>query len=351
MVAPLTPPESDLQDFPFMPLHVARLRDSDLAAEEKPEACWYAVLLWAASWHQLPAGSLPDNDAILARLIGLGRDLRTFRRHKAAAMRGFAICDDGRLYHPVVAEQVIAAWNSKLQQRWRTECARVKKANQRNGTELPQPTFEEFLSTENHGPGPAIVPEDEADCPPGQRLQETGTGTGTGTERLKEPPKPPEGAFDVIGEDFERAWRAYPDTTTGSRDQALAAFEAELPRAGGCAPLAKAVEAFAAHQAKVGAKAKTPPAFHVWLARRRYDTFLGAAGGQTAAHRWTGPPDIWTLIAAARSPEFANSWLGASTWQAEPPTVISPALAFRRLRDEVGPVLADKGIGLTERAA
>ena len=47
---PLTSPDADLQDFPFMPLHVARLRDSDLAAEGDPEGCWYAVLLWAAGW-------------------------------------------------------------------------------------------------------------------------------------------------------------------------------------------------------------------------------------------------------------------------------------------------------------
>ena len=114
MTAPLTPPEADLQDFPFMPLHVARLRDSDLAAEGHPEACWYAVLLWAAAWHQLPAGSLPAGDAVLMRLCGLGRDARTFKRHRADALRGWIECDDGRLYHPVVAEQVNAAWGEKL---------------------------------------------------------------------------------------------------------------------------------------------------------------------------------------------------------------------------------------------
>ena len=111
---PLTPAAADLQDFAFMPLHVARLRDSDLAAEGHPEACWYAVLLWSASWHQLPAGSLPDNEAVLARLCGLGRDLRTFRRRRGEAMRGWVLCSDGRFYHPVVAEQVNAAWTEKL---------------------------------------------------------------------------------------------------------------------------------------------------------------------------------------------------------------------------------------------
>jgi hypothetical protein len=153
---PLTPAAADLQDFAFMPLHVARLRDSDLAAEAKPEACWYAVLLWAASWHQLPAGSLPDNDAVLARLCGLGRDVRTFRRHRDEAMRGFVMCSDGRLYHPVVAEQVVAAWQKKLEQRWRTELARIKKANQRNGTETPSPTFEEFMARDMPVPVPEV---------------------------------------------------------------------------------------------------------------------------------------------------------------------------------------------------
>jgi hypothetical protein len=177
---PLTPADCDLQDFPFMPLHVARLRDSDLANEESPEACWYALLLWAASWHQLPAGSLPDNEAVLTKLIGLGRDVRTFRKHRAAAMRGFVKCSDGRLYHPVVAEQVIEGWERKRQQRWRSECARIKKANQRNGTTLPSPTYEHFLagvSPVPDDPSPQSVLGDTVECPLGQVLQETGTGT------------------------------------------------------------------------------------------------------------------------------------------------------------------------------
>jgi hypothetical protein len=181
--APPIPAECDLQDFPFMPLHVARLRDSDLAATAAPEACWYAVLLWAAAWHQIPAGSLPDDDAVLTRLIGLGRDVRTFRKHKTDALRGFVRHDDGRLYHPVVTEQVLVAWDSKRRQRWRAECARIKKQNQRRGTDDPLPTFEEFIGAcpqDVPDPCPEFVPGDNGECPPGQSLQETGTGTETG---------------------------------------------------------------------------------------------------------------------------------------------------------------------------
>lgn len=142
--APLTPPDCDLKAFSFMPLHVARLRDSDLAALEDPEACWYAVLLWCASWHQVPAASLTDDDAVLARLCGLGRDVETFRRHKAGALRGFIKCSDGRLYHPIVAEQALESWgkretyteersaNAERQARWRADmkamCAHLRNA-------------------------------------------------------------------------------------------------------------------------------------------------------------------------------------------------------------------------------
>lgn len=191
MSAPLTHPDCDLQDFPFMPLHVARLRDSDLAATVDPEAAWYAVMLWAASWHQIPAASLPDDDMVLTRLCGLGRDIRTFRRHRAGALHGFVMCDDGRWYHPVVAEQANAAWKAKQEQRWRTECARIKKHNQRHGTDFASPTLEDFVAS-GCKPVPLSVPSKSTDCPQGQggdvprenSSKGQGQGQGQGDSKL-----------------------------------------------------------------------------------------------------------------------------------------------------------------------
>jgi len=70
---PLTSKDVDLRDFAFMPLDVLRLRDSDLASVEDAEVFRCAVLSWCVSWHQVPAASLPDDDAVLARLLGFGR--------------------------------------------------------------------------------------------------------------------------------------------------------------------------------------------------------------------------------------------------------------------------------------
>lgn len=151
---PLTPSDCDLRDFPFMPLDVQRLRDSDLAALESPECCWSAVLLWCASWHQVPAASLPDDDRVLAQLAGFGRVVKEWQRVRDGALRGWIVCADGRLYHPVVAAKACDAWESKFQARWKSECARIKKHNQRHGTTITFPTLDEFLSPDYRDPVP-----------------------------------------------------------------------------------------------------------------------------------------------------------------------------------------------------
>jgi hypothetical protein len=160
---PLTPADCDVRDFAFMPLDVQRLRDSDLAALETPECCWSAVLLWCASWHQVPAASLPDDDRVLAQLAGFGRVVKEWQRVREGALRGWIKCTDGRLYHPVVSEKASVAWESKFQQRWKSECARIKKHNQRHGTKVKFPTLDEFLSPSYSDP----VPRDISPLSPG----------------------------------------------------------------------------------------------------------------------------------------------------------------------------------------
>lgn len=142
-----------------MPLDVVRLRDSDLAALESAEACWCAVLLWCASWHQLPAASLPNDDRVLAQLAGFGKVVKEWLRVREGALRGWIECTDGRLYHRVIAEKACEAWRQKLQQRWKTECARIKKHNQRHGDNVQCPTFEQFLSCGKS----LVVPRDNND--------------------------------------------------------------------------------------------------------------------------------------------------------------------------------------------
>ena len=126
-MTPLVPAHVDLRDFPYMPLEVVRLRDSDLMAIVSDAGFRAAVMLWCVAWHQLPAASLPDDDRLLCRLAGFGKDMGAWLDVKEDALHNFVKCDDGRLYHTTIAEKALEAWEAKQRQRERTEAARNAK--------------------------------------------------------------------------------------------------------------------------------------------------------------------------------------------------------------------------------
>jgi hypothetical protein len=134
LLQPLVAADVDLRDFGFMPLDVLRLRDSDLAALSNGEEFKAAVLLWCAAWHQVPAGSLPADDRLLARYSGA---MERWRKVKDGALRGFVHCADGRLYHPVIAEKAVESWSAKQRQRERTAAATAAREAKRRA-ELAQ---------------------------------------------------------------------------------------------------------------------------------------------------------------------------------------------------------------------
>jgi len=109
MPAPLTPPDCDLRGMPFLPLDVGRLMDSDLFALATGPEFKAAVALWCKAWTQVPAASLPADDRILAHLAG-GLTPARWRQVQAVALRGWMVCADGRLYHPMLAELALDAW-------------------------------------------------------------------------------------------------------------------------------------------------------------------------------------------------------------------------------------------------
>ncbi|WP_257834563.1 YdaU family protein [Burkholderia glumae] len=126
---PLAPADCDLRDFGYMPLDVVRLRDSSLTMRATGDEFRCAVLLWCASWHQVPAGSLPDDDIDLANYAGFGRVVDAWLEVKAGAMRGWVKCADGRLYHPVVAEKASEAYEAKHRLSYDKLAERVRKRN------------------------------------------------------------------------------------------------------------------------------------------------------------------------------------------------------------------------------
>lgn len=114
MTEPLTPADCDLRGLEWMPLYGARLLTSETWLRATPEARCAALTLWWASWHQVPAASLADDDLLLSQLAGYGvAGVKQWRRVRDAAMRGWIKCSDGRLYHPIVAALACEAWERR----------------------------------------------------------------------------------------------------------------------------------------------------------------------------------------------------------------------------------------------
>ncbi len=128
---PLTPPDCDLRGLEYMPLLGHHLFGSDFNARANDSEWRAAVTLWWAAWTQKPAASLPDDDVALCRLADLGRDLKTWAKVKKMALHGFVKCSDGRIYHPVLAQQALLAFEKRVGERKRKAEWREKRAKEK----------------------------------------------------------------------------------------------------------------------------------------------------------------------------------------------------------------------------
>lgn len=137
---PLVPQEVDCRDLDGFMLNVERLLASELWALSDGDEFKAAVGLWARSWKQVPAASLPNDERILASFAGMPP--ARFRKVREMAMRGFVECSDGRLYHRVLATEAIRAWGRKNAYQVKREADRKrltewreKRTTQRDGND------------------------------------------------------------------------------------------------------------------------------------------------------------------------------------------------------------------------
>ena len=160
---PLVPSDVDLRDFRFMPLDVVQLQNSETWAMADGWAAKALVNLWTKAWHQVPAGSLPDN----GDLHRTWANVPNWDAVREIALRGFIKCSDGRLYHRVICQKAHEAWKG------RKRFQQAAKARWKNKKTKDAKHVQRTLN---------------ADAMHGQQqhathMQGTGTGTATKTEK------------------------------------------------------------------------------------------------------------------------------------------------------------------------
>ena len=166
--APLSPPDCDLRGYIFMPLFGHRLFSSSFNDQASDAEFRTAVRLWWAAWQQCPAGSLPDDDAALARMADFGRNVKGWRRVRENALHGFQLCNDGRLYHPLLCAEAQDAFERRRKERDR-------KAKMRDANRLQ--TLEQDPLVPRAVPGPVrALSQGQAQDVPADRTGQDRTG-------------------------------------------------------------------------------------------------------------------------------------------------------------------------------
>lgn len=134
--APLTTSDIDLAGMPAFMLDTEQLRQSELWAISSGEEFKAAVGLWCRAWQQKPPGSLPNDDRVLASWSGAGK---RWAKVREVALRGFVLCSDGRLYHPVLCADALRAWERRASYRDKaSNAAAVRWGKPKHAPSMPQ---------------------------------------------------------------------------------------------------------------------------------------------------------------------------------------------------------------------
>lgn len=162
-------------------LDLERVMQSDTWALAAPELRPWLLMLWTVAWQQVPCGSMPSEEALIAARLGMKEAV--FKKSKTILMRGWKLANDGRLYHETITERVVEMLGRK-------EADRKRKAEYRARMDAERKALESAgVPKLSHGTNVGQT-EDINGTSKGQtsdsyRNDSTGTGTGTGTGFIK----------------------------------------------------------------------------------------------------------------------------------------------------------------------
>ncbi len=148
-----------------------RIAQSDTWALASPFMRPWLLMTWMVAWQQTPCGSLPNCDELIAARIGMEVD--QFVSNRKILLRGWWLADDGRMYHDVIAEQVIGMLENKRTERERKAAYRDRMAALEAAKKAEEQTnLSKGVPRQSRGTSTG-VPRQSRGC------DATGTGTGT----------------------------------------------------------------------------------------------------------------------------------------------------------------------------
>ncbi|MGQ3018753.1 hypothetical protein [Phenylobacterium sp.] len=327
---PPVPADADLTAYEWFPLHHKRLSQSEWWLSASDLARSRNVDLWTEAYSQVPAASLPDNDVVLAKFAGYGRDVAAWREVKAEILAAWVLCSDGRWYHPTLSEVAAEAWTRKQDEALARRLDADRKRRARSGGSAPASTGQgEDVRRTSAGPPPDVgrTSEGGASDVPGKS---DGPSRKTGQDKIN-PPTPQNGGtrmsdgregVDQPGARFDEALAAYPEAgrVATKPDEAQAAWAEAVEAAGGDeARLLAAVLAFAGSKGAALGDGKRVPSLQRFLREARWKAWIAAA-----RPAWPGPAELRRQVVEAHGDDFAVNVLdGCCGWRDVPARAVT----------------------------
>jgi uncharacterized protein YdaU (DUF1376 family) len=116
------------------------------------------LLLWAEAWQQKPCGTLPNDDEMVATMLDM--EPEEFASHRAVLMRGWWLADDGRFYHDVLVDRVLAMLAKREKDAKRIAAKRRSDTDESRGDhEATTKRVARESDTKHQAPEPTTVPD------------------------------------------------------------------------------------------------------------------------------------------------------------------------------------------------
>lgn len=201
-------------------LDYEQIEQSSTWALAPPEAKPWLLMLWFTAWKQVPCGSLPSDQEVVAALIGIPPKL--WAKHSKVLLRGWNDIG-GRLYHDTLSKRV-----TEMMARRRSDSDR--KAKERAAKLAESLATTAGVTPESRVTPAVLTPESSTD----NRLPTTKEKLPSGVARKRaSPPEPdrPEEVAEQVWNDWLalRAKKRAPVTETVLADAKREAGKAGMP--------------------------------------------------------------------------------------------------------------------------
>ena len=122
---PPYPPDTRAKGWRFE-LDYEQIEQSDTWDLAGSEGRPWLLMMWLVAWRQVPCGSLPSDEEVIAAKLGM--PFKAWAKHRAVLLRGWSKAVDGRLYHPTLTARVVEMMKRRRSDSDRKAAERMRKS-------------------------------------------------------------------------------------------------------------------------------------------------------------------------------------------------------------------------------